>query len=182
MKLRFSEGKWLAQGETGEYGGAGLPAELCITPVLNVQLPGTQAWDEVWDRKEGSGAWGPAGRTSNTLLPLYLGTHYWFLGYDTYSLPSWRVSQPRNYWHSVPENSPLWGPSCALQDIQQHLWPILTQCQQYSPVWQIKMFLDIAKCLLESKIASSIMGAYSSLSPLRPPTGLWAQRQAAATP
>lgn len=60
MKLRFSEEKWLAQGETVEYGRAGLPTEPGVTPGLNARLQGMQAWDAAGNRREGSGARGPA--------------------------------------------------------------------------------------------------------------------------
>lgn len=35
-----------------------------------------------------------------------------------------RVSQPPPGWHIGLDNSLLWGLSCALQDVQQHPWPL----------------------------------------------------------
>lgn len=60
------------------------------------------------------------------------------------------ASQCWHYWHFGLDNSLLWGLSCALQGIQQHLWSLLTRCQQ--DTWQPKIPPDITLSL-GSKIA-----------------------------
>lgn len=43
------------------------------------------------------------------------------------------VSLPRCSWHLGLGNSLLWGLPCALEDVQQHPWPLPTRCQSQPP-------------------------------------------------
>ena len=79
----------------------------------------------------------------------------WAWSTKDYILPSLsiRLSQHQQHWQPAP-NKEL---PCAFQDVQQHMWPLLTQCHDHQPtaMWLSKMSADTAQCLLHSNIMPS---------------------------
>ena len=56
---------------------------------------------------------------------------------------TWR-SQCQHFHHLGLDKSLLWEPSCALQGISNHLWQLLTRCQQHplsvQPLSNVRLF------------------------------------------
>lgn len=72
------------------------------------------------------------------------------VGYTGKSCETW-FSQAFQTWHCTPlrpHNSVWWGPSCALQDVYQHLWAPLVSYQEHPPcqLRQPKLSPDTATC------------------------------------